>query len=164
MITFRPEGPFNVKPTRGSSGRLIDQASADRLWRDHPDLAEGIGCYIFGVRAGRGGYVPIYVGKASTGFRHECFADHKLKHYNNALNARGACTPVMFFVVKESGPDGALDTCLDHVEHFLMQVASERNAGLANERRVDYRILGVFRTSVGPPSKASRLLRRMLGI
>ena len=143
---------------------MIDQASADRFWSEHPDLANAIGCYVFGVRAGRGGYVPIYVGRASNGFRNECFAYHKRDRYNTALNNRGACTPVMFFVVKESGPDGALDTCLDHVEHFLMQVASERNADLANERRVDYRILGVFRTSVGPPSKSSRLLRRMLGI
>ena len=70
----------------------------------------------------------------------------------------------MFFVVKDEGPEGALGTCLDHVEHFLIQMAAEKNPDLSNVKRLEYRINGVFRTSLGPPSKAARELRRMLGI
>ena len=55
-------------------------------------------------------------------------------------------------------------TCLDHVEHFLIQMAAEKNPELSNVKRLEYRISGVFRTSLGPPSKAARELRRMLAI
>ena len=152
-----------MKPTRGKGGRLIDRASADRFWGAYPELADCVGCYLFGVRASRG-YVPIYVGQASTGFRNECFEATKLEHYNRAMNQRGRGTPVLFFVVKDEGPEGSLDSCLDHVEHFLIQMAAEKNAELSNVKRLEFRIQGVFRASMGPPSKAARELRRMLGI
>jgi hypothetical protein len=67
-----------------------------RFWTDHPEFADEVGCYICAIRAGRG-YVPIYVGQATVGFRKECFDHHKLDHYNKARDIRDKKgTPVLF--------------------------------------------------------------------
>ena len=163
MITFRPVGPFAVTRTRGRGGRLIDKEAAERFWTEHPDVADAVGCYVFGVRAGKG-YLPLYVGKASVAFRREAFEDKKLTHYNTALLHRAKGTPVMFFVIRESGPLRSLDSCLGHIEHFLIQVACEKNPDLRNIHRLEYRILGVFRRGEWPLSPGAKQFRRMLGL
>jgi hypothetical protein len=101
MISFRVEGPFEIKPLHLHYGRVIQKEVIEKFWEENPECSEGLGCYIFGMRTG-GGLIPIYVGKSSTGFRHECFQHHKLTHYNEAIASQKG-TPIMFFVVKDSG-------------------------------------------------------------
>ena len=121
-----------------------------------------MGCYIFGLRTG-GGLTPIYVGKSSTGFKRECFQHDKLTHYNEALVMHSG-TPVMFFVVKDSGPEATIETCLDQVENYLIQLAVQRNPKLANVKKVEWSISGVFRAGSGHPSASATAFRQMLGI
>ena len=163
MITFRAIGPLIVVPSEGPRGRLIDEAAAARFWAANPTLKRRVGCYVFGVRAGKG-YVPLYVGKAAVGFEQEVFADHKLKHYNASLLPRQRGTAVLFLVAKDSGGRSGLDSCLRHIEHYLIQLAAEKNPKLSNIRRQEYRILGVFRRGEWPLSPGAKELRRMLGL
>lgn len=162
MITFRVEGPFEIPVMKGAMGRVIDKDARSRFWEQYATLGSEMGCYVFGIRAGKG-ILPVYVGQAKNTFAQECLADHKLTHYNAEI-ARRRGTPVLFFVARDGGTSGALETCLDHVEHFLIQVAVERNPELANVRRVEWSIQGVFRSDSGRTSDAARLLRRALGL
>lgn len=162
MIQFQVEGPLEIKPLHGSHGRLIERSAIERFWEDNPELAEEIGCYIFGMRSG-GGLMPIYVGQSTTGFKHECFQHHKLTHYNEALVTRSG-TAIMFFVLKESGPQSTLETCLDQVEHYLIQLAVQHNPDLANVKRVEWTIPGVFHTGPGHPTASAKALRQILGL
>jgi hypothetical protein len=162
ITTFRAEGPFTIwRP----QGRILIDESAMRFWTDHPEFADEVGCYICAIRAGRG-YVPIYVGQATVGFRKECFDHHKLDHYNKARDIRDKKgTPVLFLIVRESGAHGrTLGTCLTFIENFLIQLAADRNAALENVERVEWRIQGVFRSGEGQPSHSARHLQRLLGL
>ncbi|HEY7315542.1 MAG TPA: hypothetical protein VH643_39805 [Gemmataceae bacterium] len=162
MIRFRVEGPLVVRPLQGIHGRMIEKSAIERFWEENPDLADEVGCYIFGMRSG-GGLTPIYVGQSTTGFKHECFQHHKLTHYNEALVTRNG-TPIMFFVVKDAGPQSILETCLDQVEHYLIQLAVQHNPDLANVKRVEWSIPGVFHAEPGHPTASAMALRQILGI
>jgi hypothetical protein len=156
---FRPEGPLAIRPCEGLGGKIINGDSADRFWGEHAHLADGIGCYVFGRRAGKG-IVPWYVGKATRSFRQECFESKKLNKYSEALILQRIGTPVMFFVVKVEGPTA----CINDLENFLIQNAVVKNPSLLNEIRKEWRINGVLRSEPGPPSHSARHLRRLLGI
>lgn len=162
MIRFRVEGPLEVKPLQGKHGRMIEKGGIETFWEENPDLADEVGCYIFGMRTG-GGLTPIYVGQSKTGFKHECFQYHKLAHYNEALVTRNG-TPIMFFVVKDAGPQSILETCLDQVEHYLIQLAVQHNPDLANVKRVEWSIPGVFHAGPGHPPASVMALRQILGL
>lgn len=145
MITFRVEGPFKIPVMKGAAGRVIDKEARNLFWEQNANLGAELGCYVFGIRAGKG-IVPVYVGQAKRTFAQECLADQKLMHYNTEL-ARRHGTPVLFFVALDGGTSGALETCLDHVEHFLIQLAVERNPHLANVQKVEWSIQGSSRVS-----------------
>ena len=162
MISFRVEGPFDIKPLHRQYGRIIQKEVIDRFWEENPGCSDDVGCYVFGLRTG-GGLTPIYVGQSSTGFKHECFQDHKLTHYNEAIVTHTG-TPIMFFVVKDSGPQASFQTCLDQVEHYLIQLAVQRNPNLANVKRVEWSIPGVFHAAPGHPPASATALRQMLGV
>ena len=158
---FRAVGPLAIKPFKGPGGKIINKESADRFWLDHSKhaLGDGIGCYIFGMRAG-GGIVPWYVGQTTRSFRQECFESKKLNIYAEVLVSKQVGTPVLFFVVKEEGPNA----CIDDVENFLIQNALVKNPDLRNAVTKEWRIDGVLRSSCGPPSHSARHLRRLLGL
>jgi hypothetical protein len=162
MIHFRVEGPFEVEPLHGKHGRVIQKECIERFWEENPELADEIGCYIFGLRTG-GGLTPIYVGQSKTGFKRECFQHHKLTYYNEAVVTHTG-TPIMFFVVRDSGPTGSLETCLDQVEHYLIQLAVQHNPDLANVKRVEWSISGLFHSGRGQPSASAKALRQILGV
>ena len=86
------------------------------------------------------------------------------RHYNASLLPRERGRPVIFLVAKDSGPSSGLDFCLRHIEHYLIQLAAEKNPGLSNKRRQEYRILGVFRRGEWPLSPGAKQFRRMLGL
>lgn len=162
MIRFRVEGPLVIAPLQGSHGRMIEKTAIAKFWEQNQELADEVGCYVFGMRTG-GGLTPIYVGQSKTGFQHECFHYHKLAHYNEALITRSG-TPIMFFVVKDSGPQSILETCLNQVEHYLIQLAVQHNPDLANVKKVEWSIPGVFHAGPGQPSASAKALRQILGL
>jgi len=161
-INFRVEGPLDVKPHQGPHGRIIQVENSKKFWEENPDLAEAVGCYIFGLRTG-GGLTPIYVGQSKTGFRKECFQPHKLNHYNGALANRTG-TPIMFFVVPDNCPQASLETCLNQVENYLIQLAVQHNPDLANVKIVEWSIPGVFHAGPGHLSESAKALRQILGV
>ena len=163
MVVFNVRGPFPIKLRRRPGGRFIDVETIARFWSQCADLVEETGCYVFGVRAGRG-IVPAYVGQSTTGFKNECFESHKLQHYHGALADRAKATPVMFFLVRTEGPASTVEASVDRLEDFLIQIASDRNPSLRNVRRVEWCIQGVVRSQPGPPSDAAVFFRRMMGL
>jgi hypothetical protein len=93
----------------------------------------------------------------------ECFQHHKLTPYNEALVTRGRI-PIMFFVVKDAGPQSSLGACLDQVEHYLIQLAVQHNSDLANVKRVEWSIPGVFHAGPGHSTASAMALRQILGL
>jgi hypothetical protein len=164
MLSFRVEGPFEIEPIHEQGGKLIERSSVETFWNDadKAHLADAVGCYVFGFRAGTG-ILPVYVGQSKTGFKHECFDHHKLTHYNTALVKKLKGTPIMFFVVKDEGSMCAFEACIDRVEHLLIQFALARNPDLANVHIADWSIHGVYRSSPGGVSKSAHLFRKCLG-
>lgn len=161
MYEFTVHGPYPVTVTVLPGGRQIDPASAEQFWASQPDLADAVGCYVFGLNTS-GGITPWYVGKSSTGFRHECFQYHKLRHYTEViLRHRG--TPVVFLIKKESGPPGSLEGCLTRVEQYLIEEAVHHNSELMNVQRVEWCIRGIYHSSPGRQSDDALALRRALG-
>ena len=97
-MNFFPHTSFEI-PRKSNGHIAADKKSLGFFW-DNVDvkledgLSGAIGCYIFSIRAGRGS-LPWYVGLAEKySFRKECFANHKLVHYNDLLAAR-AGTPML---------------------------------------------------------------------
>jgi hypothetical protein len=165
MIKFNVEGPYEIEPIHAPGGKLIEKSAVEKFWMDEKksELAECVGCYVFGFRSSRG-IVPAYVGQAKTGFRNECFDHHKLTHYNTALVKRKSGTPVMFFVSKAEGSTHEFEACIDRVEYLLIQFALTRNSELTNVHIADWCIQGVYRNSVGHKSESATLFCEMMGM
>ena len=148
-----------------TGGKLIEKSAVEKFWMDEKksELAECVGCYVFGFRAGKG-IVPAYVGQAKTGFRNECFDHHKLTHYNTALVKRKSGTPIMFFVCKAEGSTHEFEACIDRVEYLLIQFALTRNSELTNVHIADWCIHGVYHSPPGGHSETAALFCKMMGM
>src|SRR5688572_27709536 len=95
--TFHVHGPLDVPTYRGKAARLITEENGRAFWRGNPAFARGRGCYVFGVRAGRG-TTPLYVGMARHNFAREVFSHHKLTRYQQGLADYSRGTPILFFM------------------------------------------------------------------
>jgi hypothetical protein len=161
---FKVVGPRVVPVYQGHAARTITHDEARRFWRENTEIAGARGCYVFGVRAGKG-ITPAYVGKATRTFREETFAPHKLTRYQRLLADYRRGTPVLFFLLapRRCGvPNVAHVTAL---EAFLIQAAATVNPELLNingTRLDDWGIGGVLRSGTGAPSGAARHLGRLL--
>jgi hypothetical protein len=163
MAKFRIEGPFNIPMQRKQGGRIIQEDLSD-FWNKNKKLCKSKGCYVFAIRAG-GGYTPLYVGKATKGFIKECFADHKLKHYQYALSDYERGTPVMFFVVLPTLKGSPNLKEIDEVENFLIQVGRSVNPELRNIKgniKPDWGIKGVIRGGKGKSPKSAHEFKKLL--
>ena len=58
---FAAEGPFDVPFYQGKAGHTITDENVKDFWARHDDLGKQRGCYVFGIRAGKG-LTPSYVG------------------------------------------------------------------------------------------------------
>jgi hypothetical protein len=136
------------------------------------ELSEGIGCYIFSIRAGKGSK-PWYVGLAQNQtFRKECFTDHKLKHYNYAIAERKG-TPLLTLVVKRTpgskiiGPTAKKHRDIEFLENMLIGNCLSRNPSLSNVR--DTKLLkemvvpGLFNTPQGKQASHVAEFRALIG-
>ena len=134
-------GPFEIPRT--ANLRRIDENSLRVFWNEleklrakNKGLASASGCYIFGIRAGKGAK-PWYVGQAKKTFKQECFTDHKLVRYNRVLTERKG-TPILFLLARRT-PTGRFAGKLgskeaDWVEKRLIHHCLDANDGLLNVR------------------------------
>lgn len=102
-------------------------------------LSGSIGCYIFSIRVGPGA-LPWYVGLAEKqSFRRECFAAHKLNHYNMAIAGRRG-TPCLTLIAKYTPsqrlvfPNGSEHRDIQFLETMLISTCLRRNGELYNIR------------------------------
>lgn len=174
-MNFYPHDSFDI-PKR--SNGLIDTASLKDFWEEVDEeleapVSEAVGCYVFSIRAGKGSR-PWYIGKAEKqSFRKECFALHKLNHYNNAIAARKG-TPVLTLVAKYTPggklvrPTGSLHKDIQHLETMLIANALGRNDELLNVK--DTKLLknmvvpGLLNSSKGKPSNSVAEFKVLLGL
>jgi hypothetical protein len=166
---FEVIGPVEIpfqKRTQGAKWIGRDDASA--FW-DQPlgaRVEDRIGCYVFAIAGGSG--TPWYVGKTTRSFRKECFQDHKLLRYNEALSLSPKGKPVLFFLAYRARPGKPPRTAFKELEDFLIDAARAQNSELTNYGRDEgqpaWEIAGVISTSPGKPSKAARSFRRMIGL
>jgi len=101
------------------------------LWRTNHSIAAHRGCYVFGVRAGKGS-TPAYVGRATRSFKQEVFAPHKLTRYQQLLADYQKGTPVLFFMVAPSRKGAPNTGHIKELEDFLFQIGLAANHDLLN--------------------------------
>ena len=101
MAEYSLHGPYEIPKT---GERKVDRSRLREFWeranKDADELSGASGCYIFGMRAGRGAR-PWYIGQAKTSFKGECFTDQKREHYNSVLGKRKG-TPILFLLARRT--------------------------------------------------------------
>jgi hypothetical protein len=158
--------PFTKGRSAGSIKR-IEKDDIQKFWDNDSakPLADGIGCYVFGSRAGKG-FKPWYVGQSTGAFKRECFASDKRNKYNGILFKGKKGTPVMFFitVVRRKGP--VPKKKIDELETFLIQTARIKNPELINIAKTkdkhDWGIKGIVNAGKGKPSKPAQDFKQMM--
>ena len=95
---YRVFGPFEIP--RRKDRLQVERSELREFWKTVEGAADGLaaarGCYIFGIRAGKGAK-PWYVGQAKRSFKQECFAPHKLVHYNGQISGSKG-TPILLLL------------------------------------------------------------------
>lgn len=155
---------LRFRTTKGVAGRTITGDNVGEFWESNPDLAESRGCYVFGIKAGRG-YTPAYVGKATKTFRQEVFAAHKLAKYQQFLADYRKGTPILFFVVAPSKRGAPNHAHIKDLEDFLIQMGLAANPDLLNIKGTqmeEWGIAGVLRGGQGKPAKDAIQFKKML--
>jgi hypothetical protein len=174
-MLFDIAGPFDLKRF-GSKKILTDETSntlKPELDHWHHGLSEACGCYVFGVRAGKG-VTPYYVGQAcKTSILKEALNPSNVGKYNKVLSDR-AGTPVIFFIPmktpagkfrKRKKVGGGL-AALDFLEEWLIGMAIQKNATLINNKKTFFlrniRVTGFFNARQGEATTASQRLVKAL--
>ena len=166
MAKFEVDGPLRVPVYKGANGRIVRADEGDEFFKKHRKLKGRRGCYVFGIRAGRG-VTPVYVGKATKTFGQECFTPHKLGKCDEALVECLKGTLVLYFLVAPNGKGRPATNQIADLESFLINVSVAKNPGLLNDKgtkKADWSISGVIRPSRGQPTKAARSLKSALGL
>lgn len=155
--------PLNIE----KGGRCLNVKGAREILAQHGDFTEAYGCYVFGIRAGRG-YKPVYVGKATEKFLgKEALDTDKIRKINQALLKNRKGTLVVAFVVPEKKRGAKPTTLIDEIEYVLIQYAYEKNPQIENKYdifRCGWCIDGVKNHGPGHPSEDSIEFRRLIGI
>jgi hypothetical protein len=162
-------GPFEIPFTLSNANiKRIDTPQAKQFWEKAETAPFHLkrGVYIFATRAGKG-FRPIYVGKATKGFKKECFTYHKLHHYGQMLcdGARGK--PVMFFIAPPGRTTRVPANIIKEIEDLMIQFAVSKNPSLRNKmgtKLANWTIKGVIRGGKGKRSKTADSFTTMMGI
>jgi len=166
MTNFGVHGPFEIPVYQGSAARTVTGDQSAEFWAEHSAHARKRGCYVFGIRSG-GGVTPLYVGKATKGFKQEVFQPHKLTKYQQGLADYVKGTPVLLFITPAPSKGATNAKAIGELETFLIQTAIAKNPDLLNvkgTKSADWAITGVLRSGRGKPSKAARTLKQALGL
>lgn len=164
MAPFRVSGPFEIPLTQHGNSRIV--TGPGDFWHKAPAHANGIGCYVFAVKAGRG-YTPWYVGKTRTTFRNECFSPDKINKYNKAILKYNKGTPTLFFISHPLQAGPANQKQMRQIEVFFTQIALSKNAELLNVRNIRqpaWSIQGIRGGTHGNVSRPTKCLRKAVGL
>jgi len=166
QTTFAVQGPFEVPCYQGKAARTFTDDNVKDFWRKHSQSGSQRGCYVFGIRAGKG-WTPGYVGKATKSFKQEVFAHHKLTRYQQFLADYLKGTPVVFFIIapkKKGAPNSAH---IGQLESFLIQVGLAANPNLLNVKGTkaeEWGIAGVLRGGKGKTSATAKQFSKLMKI
>ena len=163
---FEVTGPREVPVYQGHAGRTITDENVREFWEENDDLAKLRGCYVFGIRAGKG-LTPAYVGRATRSFKQEAFAHHKLTRYQQFLADYRKGTPVLFFVVAPRKKGAPNSVHIKGLEDFLIQTGMVANSELLNVKGTkaeEWGIAGILRGGKGKPSQAARDFKKLMKI
>ena len=166
MIEFSVEGPFSITVTKGKAGKGIEKTNIKRfLDANHLHIVSR-GVYVFAARASKG-FVPWYIGRATTSFAQECFTSDKINKFNEALRKFKRGTPVLFFI-KHPTKRGAINKgAIAAVERELIKTAWRANRKLLNKHHTkepQWAIRGVMRAKQGQPTTSAQDLKTTLGL
>jgi len=163
---FKVAGPFEIpsETRRGGTSLLGGSRWQAQFWNE---VGNGIkdkkGVYVFAIKAGDS-YGHIYVGKTTKGFGEECFKDHKMNKYREALPHYEECTPVMFFIQHPVQKGPVMGGRIKAIEDSLIVVADLAKPDLLlnkQKRKRDWSIQGFEGNSV---SQEAQQLRDALGL
>lgn len=172
-MNFYPRAAFEI-PRNGSG--LIARDKLKKFWLEIDELEDSlpsaIGCYVFSIRAGRGA-LPWYVGLAvKQSFREECFAPHKLVHYNEVLASRNG-TPMLTLLPKSTpagklvSPIGGEHRDIKLLEWKLIEKCLSRNNDLCNTSNTkllkEMVVSGLMNTPQGKISQATTDFKNLIG-
>jgi len=163
---FSVEGPFEVPCYQGKASRIVTEENADEFWAQYTELGRKRGCYVFGIRAGKG-FTPGYVGKATKSFGQEVFTHHKLTRYQLILADYLRGTPILYFLCLPKKAGKPNESHMGQLEKFLIQVGVAANPDLLNikgTKMEEWGITGVLRGGHGKPKKSARSFAQMMKI
>lgn len=163
---FTVDGPRMVLCYQGKAGRTITDDNVREFWEQNKDIADARGCYVFGIRAGKG-LTPAYVGKATKSFKQEVFAHHKLTRYQQFLADYQKGTPILFFIVAPTKRGATNQTHISELEQFLIQTGQAANPQLLNikgTKAEEWGVGGILRGGKGKPSSGAREFRRLMNL
>lgn len=158
-MDFDVFGPFEIGRKQLKFAKMITKASISNLWDDLEyaslGLSEACGCYVFGIRAGKG-IRPHYAGQAlKSAILSEAFNSSNILKYNQALLDQGAGTPMLFVLPlltkggkyrKPSKVDS--NPILDFLEDWLIAQTLQRNPKAINNKKTKFlrrlHVTGVF--------------------
>lgn len=161
---FTIHGPIEVPVYQGKAGRTITKDEVEAFWKSNSSHAHQRGCYVFGIRAGKG-FTPGYVGKATKSFKQELFANDKLAKYQRFLIDYVKGTPTLFLLVysvKKGKPNTKHVTDL---EKFLIQLGMSANPEILNIKGTqteEWGVQGMLRAGKGKPSTSAKRFKKMM--
>ncbi len=166
MIIFRVVGPFKVRRSHESGGRIIADENVREFWQSYGKYADYRGCYVFGRRAGKG-FTPGYVGKATKGLKQEIFTPDKLNKYQKFLIQRKKGAPIFFFVLAPVRKGKANLKQIMKVEKYLVNLGVTANPKLVNQHYTKperWGIRGLIRGGQGKVARGIGDFRQMMGV
>lgn len=165
-MVFKVVGPFLVPFTNNPGGKLISDPDVMSFWKSHSKYSKRRGCYIFGMKTGRGA-MPGYVGKTGKSFKKEAFGLHQLKKYHEFMTEYAKGHPILFFVMTPKSKGTPNHKKIREVEKYLIDLSMTRNPNLRNKQDTDtpdWGIQGMVRGKKGKTSSGTKDMRKMLGI
>lgn len=170
MAKFTVNGPYLILTEKQKAGNKLVADNKDALnkfWDSTDGVKDSKGCYVFGMKVGKG-VTPYYVGQTTKRtFSTECFTIDKCRKYDKVLSKYMKGKPVMYFVVLNGkGGNGAIAT-IKEVEQYLIDVALAKNPDISNIKGTKspaWSIKGIVRTGKGEATNQSREFKKMMGI
>ncbi len=142
---YKIYGPYEIPMQEGEFKKRIDKEDIDEFWRtvgeDETSIEHTCGCYIFSIEK-NSKEKPWYVGKAqSQSFSEECFTDHKIVRYHEALE-KSKGTPMMYFLARMTDKGRMSSPSktktghaeIDDVEKMFITMGYQKNKDIRNKK------------------------------
>ena len=157
-IKFKISKKYKI-PTINSGNICINEQKLEEFWKEN-DMGNKNGVYIFAMRKGHGAILPYYVGKASNGFKQECFTNHKIATYVNVLCKKG--TPFMYFIYSRKSNDNIIKL----LEKDMILRAAKINKNILNKNNISPKwiIEGITEKTKGPNTSIQKEFKKMMNI